>query len=305
MRITLNLATRPFADIGPAIKRLRIAIGILAALAILLGIGLHAIYREAETARAHDHSLDGQIATVTQEQKTYRAMMDQPDNVQLLKEAAALNQLIDEKCFSWTLAMEDLETVLPGGVQVTALKPARQKDGHISVSLRVVGPRDRAVDLVRNLEHSKRFLLPRIVGENAESTDKPGQRIEPVSAADRTDFDLLADYNPASQEERKAARKVPIRRADSDAHSTTPLRLSPSRPAQPLQGRGAGRPAYLGPQNQAPQSVITPHPNPQMMRMPNGGVNNTAPYGAPGIQPRTRPAPLPAPPQGTPPGVQK
>jgi len=197
MRVTLNLATRPFADLGPAIKRLRIAMGVLALLGVLLGIGLHAIHREAEAARAHDHSLDGQIAQITQEQRSDRALMNRPDNVELLKQAAVLNQLIDEKAFSWTLAMEDLETVLPGGVQVTALEPARQKDGHISVKLRVVGPRDRAVDLVRNLEHSKRFLLPRIVGENAENTDKPGARIEPVSAADRVDFDLLAEYNPA------------------------------------------------------------------------------------------------------------
>ena len=36
MRITLNLATRPFADLGPAMKRLRIGMGVLAFLAILL-----------------------------------------------------------------------------------------------------------------------------------------------------------------------------------------------------------------------------------------------------------------------------
>ena len=41
-----------------------------------------------------------------------------------------LNQLFDEKTFSWTLAMEDLETVLPGGVQVATLDPTRdQKTG--------------------------------------------------------------------------------------------------------------------------------------------------------------------------------
>ena len=41
MRITLNLATRPFADLGPAIKRLRIGMAVLAVLAIVLGLGLH------------------------------------------------------------------------------------------------------------------------------------------------------------------------------------------------------------------------------------------------------------------------
>jgi type IV pilus assembly protein PilN len=88
-------------------------------------------------------------------------------------------------------------------VQVTTLEPTREKDGHITVRLRVLGPRNRAVDLVHNLEHSKRFLLPRIVSENAEVTGGPGQEVQPVSAQDRVNFDLLADYNPAGPEERK------------------------------------------------------------------------------------------------------
>ena len=78
----------------------------------------------------------------------------------MLAQAENLNQLFDEKAFSWTLAMEDLETVLPGGVQVTTLEPVRDKDGHITLHLRVLGPRDRAIELVQNLEHSKRFLQP-------------------------------------------------------------------------------------------------------------------------------------------------
>src|SRR5580658_10507797 len=208
MRITLNLATRPFADLGPAIKRLRIGMGVLALVAIGLGLGLHAIHRKAEAARARDHSLDGQIARISQERQGYQDLMRQPANAQLLKQATVLNKLFDAKAFSWTLAMEDLETVLPGGVQVTTLEPERGKDGRITVHLRVIGPRDRAVDLVRNLEHSRRFLIPRIVGENAESSDRPGQRLEPVSASDRVEFDLLAQYNPATEEERNTVRNA-------------------------------------------------------------------------------------------------
>jgi len=47
MRVTLNLATRPFADLGPAVKRLRIAIAVLAGVAIGLGLGLHAFHKKA------------------------------------------------------------------------------------------------------------------------------------------------------------------------------------------------------------------------------------------------------------------
>jgi type IV pilus assembly protein PilN len=103
--------------------------------------------------------------------------------------------------------MEDLETVLPSGVQVTSIEPARAKEGPITLKLRVVGPRNRAVELVQNLEHSKHFLLPRIIGESAESTGGPAERLEPVSASNRVNFELLADYNPDAPMERRAGKK--------------------------------------------------------------------------------------------------
>jgi type IV pilus assembly protein PilN len=199
MRISLNLATRPFADLGPILKRLRIAMGALALLAVALGIGLYVMDQKAKAARSRDHALDMQIARMNKERQGYQALMRQPQNAAVLAEAQNLNQLFDEKAFSWTLAMEDLETVLPSGVQVTTLEPIRDKDGHITLHLRVLGPRDRSIQLVENLEHSKRFLRPRIVGESSESEGGPNQRVEPVSATNRVNFDLLADYNPAPQ----------------------------------------------------------------------------------------------------------
>src|SRR5208282_1660578 len=108
MRITLNLATRPFADYGPALKRLRIGMGILALVAICLLLGLRALHQKAEQARAREHSLDGEIARVNAERQGYQAMMQEPDNAKLLASADALNKLFDEKAFSWTLAMENL-----------------------------------------------------------------------------------------------------------------------------------------------------------------------------------------------------
>jgi type IV pilus assembly protein PilN len=254
MRITLNLATRPFSDLGPAIKRLRIAMGVLALAAIGLGLGLHAVHQKAEEARARDHSLDGELARITQERQGYQDRMRQPANAQLLVQAEALNRLFDEKAFSWTLAMEDLETVLPGGVQVSTLEPVRAKDAHITLRLRVIGPRDRAVELVRNLEHSRRFLLPRIVGENSETTGGPGEQMQPVSASNRVNFDLLAEYNPAPPVERRAVKASPTTGADAS-------------PASPLQqatpGQRTVRPPYTG----APKpGTNRPKPNPGATR---------------------------------------
>ncbi|MDR3455308.1 MAG: hypothetical protein P4L96_21305 [Rhodoferax sp.] len=219
MRIGINLATRPFLNLGPALLRLRIAIGVLALASIALGAGLYALDAEARQARGREQALDAQIARVQLERSGYQARMKQPDNAALLAQAGNLNQLFDTKAFSWTLAMEDLETVLPGGVQVTTLEPTRDdKDGHITLRVRVLGPRDKAIELVENLEHSRRFVHSRIVGESAEATGGPNQRPEPVSASNRVNFDLLADYNPAPPGERRTARREPVAQPQPAVH---------------------------------------------------------------------------------------
>jgi type IV pilus assembly protein PilN len=208
MRIILNLATRPYADIGPAIKLLRIAMAVLAVIGIGLGIGLYAVHHQAEEARKTEQQVQSKIDALNSERQGYQDLMRQPANDALLKQAVALNQLIDEKTFSWTLAMEDLETVLPGGVQAMSLDPGRDsKTGIITLKLRVVGPRDRAVDLVENLEHSKHFLLPKIVAESMESSGGAQERVEPPSASTRVNFELQAEYNPVVTLDHKAQQK--------------------------------------------------------------------------------------------------
>jgi type IV pilus assembly protein PilN len=260
MRITVNLATKPFADLGPALRRLRLAMGALAIVAIALGIALHFLHNQAEAARSRERSLDASIARVNQERQQAQVMMQQPDNAAVLNQVAALNHLIDTKAFSWTLAMEDLESVLPGGVQVTTLEPVvDKKDGHITARMRVVGARDKAVELVQNLEHSRRFLQPRITGESAESAGNGSQQLEPVSLSNRVNFDLLAEYNPATPGERKVTKKKteaeqpaqpggtiapvqPAPRTGSPGRERTPYASTPRPAGNPIPNRTAGGP---------------------------------------------------------------
>jgi type IV pilus assembly protein PilN len=249
MRVTINLATRPFADLGPTLKRLRIAMAVFAVLSIGLGFGLHFLHHTAEEVRARDHSLDGAISRISGERQGYQTMMRQPDNAQVLNQSQILNQLFDQKAFSWTLAMEDLETVLPGGVQVTTLEPIRDdKAGRITLKLRVVGPRDKAVELVQNLEHSRHFIRPTIVGESSEANGTPGAVLEPVSATNKVNFDLLAEYNPATLAEPAPAPK----KTEDKPKSTKPALAAgatglPRRPGAYLPpGPGASRPPFTG-----------------------------------------------------------
>lgn len=189
-------------------KRLRIGMIVLAVISLASLGGLHLVHSKAEAARAHEHSLDGSIARINNERQGYEALMAQPKNAQFMTEVDELNQLFEEKAFSWTMAMESLETELPGGVQVTQIEPQRSKTGQITLHLRVAGPHDLADNLVKNLEQSKRFQSPRIVGEEAESAGNQNSRtLEPVSASNRFNFDLQAEYVPPTADELAAERK--------------------------------------------------------------------------------------------------
>jgi type IV pilus assembly protein PilN len=305
MKISLNLATRPYADIGPALKRLRIAAAVLIVLGMGLAFGLRAFHQKAEEARASEQSVQIKIDAINQERQGYQTMMSQPANADLLTQVAALNQLFDEKTFSWTLAMEDLETVLPGGVQVTTIEPVRSKDGHIILHLRVVGARDRADDLVENLEHSKHFMLPHIVGESSESTGGANARLEPVSASNRFTFELLAEYNSAApldskaekqkleakikQVEEKPAKQIkPQAAPTSQFHPATPQALRPlplpvpvmrgPMPAPvPMQGQPFQRSPYTGPPQNRPFPNRNPNPPMRPAPTPNPNPNSGGP----------------------------
>jgi type IV pilus assembly protein PilN len=157
--------------------------------------------------------------------------------------------------------MEDLETVLPGGVQVSTIEPIVAKDGSITLHLRVIGPRDRSLQLIQSMEHSRRFFLPRMIGENSESTGAPGERLEPVSATNRVNVDLLANYNPASAEEPRPAPKAEEPSVEKTAD--TVLRPAAHRAAFPITSSSANpRMATRSPYTGTSRPNPTQHPKP-------------------------------------------
>ena len=178
MRIAINLATRPFVELRPLFARLRLAMAALALTAIALGIGLHMLNTTARAAQAQMDSLKAQTLAVQIERQTNEARMRQPQNRAVLDRSIFLNDLFARKSFSWTAVMMDLERVLPAGVQVTSIEPAITAEGNVNIRLRVSGQRDLAVDLVRNLEHSQRFLAPHLNNETAQIAGANG--LQPV-----------------------------------------------------------------------------------------------------------------------------
>ncbi len=204
MRVQLNLASHPFVELGPLYMRLRILIILLAVIAVPLWVLLATEKHKASEAQARLNAVEQKIQAIESQRQAFQTQMREPQNAAVLTQAQFLNQLFASKAFSWTAVMMDLENVLPSGVQVMNIDPVISRDGKVTIRLRVSGPHDRGVDLVRNLEHSHRFLSPRLARETAESNQN-GRAVEPVSAASNVNFDLLAEYNPLPEPAEKAA----------------------------------------------------------------------------------------------------
>jgi type IV pilus assembly protein PilN len=196
MRISVNLASRPFIELRPLFARLRLAMGLLAVLAVALGFALHSLTGKARLAQEQMNALKAKTQHFQQERMANEARMRQPQNVGVLDRSQFLNDVFARKSFSWTAVMMDLEKVLPVGVQVTSLEPVISKDGQVSIRLRVSGDREKAVQLLRNLETSQRFVAPRLSNEAAQTQQEGSRGAVQGPAVGAVEFDILSGYNP-------------------------------------------------------------------------------------------------------------
>ena len=207
MRISVNLATKPFVELRPLFARLRIAMAVLAVLAIGLFFGLQSLRAKAKAATAQMDSLKAETLSYQQERSRDERRMHEPQNMAVLERSQFLNDLFARKGFSWTAVMMDLEKTLPGGLQVTSIEPAIGKEGDVLIRLRITGDRDRAVQLVRNLERSQRFSAPRLAGESSLTAEKAKAFGQPGAArpgvtnvselvGNGVEFEIFSGYNP-------------------------------------------------------------------------------------------------------------
>ena len=206
MRIQLNLASKPYVELRPLFARLRLVMAVLALAAIALGVWLHALNARADAAEAQMKQLRDQTAALQQERTRNEARMRQPQNSTVLDRSKFLNQVFASKSFSWTAVMMDLERVLPSGVQVTSIEPNITADGDVNIRLHVSGERDQAIQLVRNLERSQRFLHSWLVAEVVKAAETKGQgpNAPPPTGPPQVEFEIMSGYNPLPPAAEKA-----------------------------------------------------------------------------------------------------
>jgi type IV pilus assembly protein PilN len=211
VRIAINLATRPYVELDRQLRNLRIALGVLALLAIALGVWLHSMSTRAKEQQRQMDALNAQASMLQRERAANEARLRQPVNAATLSRNQFLNTLFARKSFSWTAVLMDLEEVLPSGVQVSSIEPILAPSGEVTIRLRVLGDRDRTVLLVKNLEQSKRFIAPQLAGEAQQTAEKKGQQsvganglpqltvatgvagLPPIAGVE---FEIVSGYNP-------------------------------------------------------------------------------------------------------------
>lgn len=232
MRVTLNLASRPFHELRPLFLRLRALIGVLVVLAVVLGILLKRAQIQAARADAAVHSWTVKTHALQQEWRSAQILMREPANAATLSRADFLNEQFARKSFSWTIALMDLERVLPQGVQVISLDPRVTKQGPVIVRLRVSGPRDKAVELVSNLEKSPHFLHPQVAGETAQVQGQNRSGYRPtMSESTDVNITIFAEFNAGTMAENKA--EASAAKSAAAQHSRTAAPAVPRRGPRP------------------------------------------------------------------------
>ena len=195
MRVDINLASKPYEDAGPLWLRWG---GALAALGLFTLILLYSVlsgWAAARKDRGLIEQRQQQIAARDQQKAKAEEILSLPSNRGTRDRAQFLNDLFQRKSFSWTKVFEDLERVMPARLHVVSIHPEKASDNQLQIKLVVAGEsRDRALELVRKMEGSQRFLQTRIDQESNQTGQTPGDNVQfDISALYVTD---LADTDP-------------------------------------------------------------------------------------------------------------
>lgn len=187
MRININLASQPYEDAPEFWLRWGTALAAACVLTLTLLILTITGWYSARRDHARIAELRSAIAQRDLTRRQAEAFLNLPENRTTRDESQLLNELIERKSFSWTRVLEDLEKVMPAGVHLVSIHPELDEENQLALKMEVAGAsRDRALELVRRMEDSRRFTQTYIGVEHSG----------PSSTGDTIQFSIAAVYVP-------------------------------------------------------------------------------------------------------------
>ena len=189
MKTRFNLATSPLENNRRFVAGAGL-IGILALAAlVLLSLDTYRTWRANRTTREEIASLTSQVRSEQEDQNQLRSKFSSPSVKQTLARSAYLNNLIAERTFPWTKMFAELERILPPGVRVISISPSRDKDGNMSVALKMGAQSDAAkLKFLESLQSSPDFSNVLVKSES-----RPNQS-HAAAGDDQVQIDLEARY---------------------------------------------------------------------------------------------------------------
>ncbi|HEY3618142.1 MAG TPA: hypothetical protein VGK96_15125 [Candidatus Sulfotelmatobacter sp.] len=199
MRLDINLASQPYEDArqfwmrwGTAV----IALGLLTLVLLAADITGWVNARRDRAALAQKRAM---IAERDRIRANAERVLSLPENRSTRDQSQFLNELIERKAFSWTRVLENLEKVMPPRVHLISINPQLDEDNQLGLKMTVAGDsRDRAIELARRMEESRRFSQTDIVSERSERS----------GTGETEMFDIVAYYTPETLSASAAAPKI-------------------------------------------------------------------------------------------------
>jgi Tfp pilus assembly protein PilN len=214
MRININLASQKYEDAGEFYARWGTALGLVLIVTLgLLFLSWH-YYQLTAGARKRIDQLHERIAHLDEQRAHGEAVLNRPENQDVRDQSRFWNDVIDQKSFSWTRLLSDLEKIMPKRAYLESVQPAITTDKRLQLRLMIAGEKiDDAVDLVKKMEHSEHFRGTYIGAETpAHSTTTGGA---PIS-----EFEVFTYYAPAgSLQQRTAASTKSGKVAENEGES--------------------------------------------------------------------------------------
>src|ERR1700688_2677758 len=187
MRLDINLASQPYEDARQFWLRWGTGLVGTAILTVaLLGFTVMGWFA-ARVDHATIASYRAEIAQRDRTRQQAQNFLNQPENRTTRDQSQFLHEMIERKSLSWTHVLEDLEKVMPPRVHLVSIHPELDEDNQLKLKMVVGGDsRDRALELARRMEDSRRFAQTYIETEHSA----------PAGSGDTVQFDIAGVYVP-------------------------------------------------------------------------------------------------------------
>jgi type IV pilus assembly protein PilN len=214
MRLDINLASQPYEDARQFWMRWGTAVGAAGLLTLVLLTLTITGWLNARRDRGAMADKRAMIADRDRIRANAEEFLNLPENRNTRDQSQFLNELIERKAFSWTRVLENLEKVMPPRVHLVSIHPELDEENQLALKMTVAGDsRDRAIELARRMEESRRFAQTNIIQERSTQSTTGG---------DTEQFDIAAIYIAEPLATATPAPKMETKKPETKKTDTRP-----------------------------------------------------------------------------------